>query len=151
MNKKSVLPFPKGTGKTWDQKSKTLQLKCLLVSFNIRVFRDLELLYTRSKRITYQCSKKKKKVEKVRGWGVFFATGALKRQKTYALPSWYVCVFLKERSYWRNWKGWLLVPKWKMEAKLFLIKTLWNGCVAEEEWGPFLTRTHISKQLLRRS
>ena len=50
---------PRRTGKIQEQNRKTLKLKCLLVSFSIRVLRELELLYIASKNITYQHLKKK--------------------------------------------------------------------------------------------
>lgn len=75
-DKQTVSTFPpRRTGKIQEQNRKTLKLKCLLVSFSIRVLRELELLYIASKNITYQHLKKNGE----RGWGVLFATGALKR------------------------------------------------------------------------
>lgn len=76
-DKQTVSTFPpRRTGKIQEQNRKTLKLKCLLVSFSIRVLRELELLYIASKNITYQHLKKK---NGERGWGILFATGALKR------------------------------------------------------------------------
>lgn len=137
---------PRRIGKIQEQNRKTLKLKCLLVSFSIRVLRELELLYTASKNITYQ-HLKKKKMEKEAGVSYLQLEPWSDRKHMFCLRDTYM-VFIIERSYWRNWEGWLLVPKRKMETKVCLIKTMKRVLGRREERESFPTRTLIAQQLL---
>lgn len=145
-DKQTVSTFPpRRTGKIQEQNRKTLKLKCLLVSFSIRVLRELELLYTASKNITYQHLKKKWRKRLgclICNWSPEAIENIC---SAFVIHIWFLII---ERSYWRNWEVWLLVPKRKTETKVCLIKTMKRVLGRREERESFPTRTLIAQQLL---